>query len=65
MSELQASQHLTAMSVTELRYIGRLRGLKLRKGADKAEIVAAVLGYTHPRPAAIAPAAAHQQESFL
>lgn len=65
MSELQAAQHLIAMRVTELRYIGKLRGLKLRRNADKAEIVAAVLEYTHPRPAPIAPAVVYQQESFV
>lgn len=63
--ELQAAQQLTAMSVAELRYIGKLRGLKVKRGADKAELVAAILTFTHPRPEPAAPEPQYTQERFV
>lgn len=65
MSELQAAQLLTAMSIAELRYIGKLRGLKVKKGANKADLVAAILTFTHPRPEPAPTAPEYTQERFV
>jgi hypothetical protein len=65
LTPLEAARALTAMSVAELRYIGKLRGLKTTKGADKADLVAAIVEFTHPRPAPAAPTQQYTQERLI
>jgi hypothetical protein len=65
LTPLEAARALTAMSVAELRYIGKLRGLKTTKGMDKADLVAAIIAFTHPRPAPAAPAQQYQQDGLF
>jgi hypothetical protein len=52
------------MTVAELRYIGQLRYLKMRRGADKAELVAAIVAFLHPAPAPASATEQYTQEKF-
>lgn len=64
MTELAAAQELMAMEKSTLQYVGQLRGIRVKRGADKADLVAAILELTHPRPAPPVQAPQFEQLTF-
>lgn len=64
MQPLEAAEHLTGLSLAELRAVAQLLNLKLQRGASKPDLVGLILGATHPAPAAREVAGVYQQERF-
>jgi hypothetical protein len=61
LSELEAARALTALELGELWAIVSVRGLKVKRGAERADLVAAILAYSHPRPAPVVEAPQFEQ----
>jgi hypothetical protein len=61
LSEIEAARALTAMDTPDLHAIVQIRGLKVPRGAGRADLVAAILAYSHPRRVQLAEAPQFEQ----
>jgi len=65
LSAIEAARALTALESAELWAIVQIRGLKVPRGAERADLVAAILAYSHPRRAQLVEAPQFEQSSMF